>query len=216
MEKKIIEGKLVNIKGYCFGFFAFFAMISNVVAFFICLQQKKSAERRAVLGPEGEGGPKPRNIYADVFIENILLFLVITIVCAGFVLLIYKLFSKTELIVTDKRVYGKTCFGKRVDLPLDSISAVGTAFLKSIAVTSSSGAIKFFLIDNKDAVHGEISKLLIKRQEKKANFTTASTESTSVAHTSAADELKKYKDLLDSGVITQEEFDAKKKQLLGL
>ena len=37
-----------------------------------------------------------------------------------------------------------------------------------------------------------------------------------VPATSAADELKKYKDLLDSGVITQEEFDAKKKQLLGL
>lgn len=33
---------------------------------------------------------------------------------------------------------------------------------------------------------------------------------------SAMDELTKYKDLLDSGVITQEEFDAKKKQLLGL
>lgn len=31
-----------------------------------------------------------------------------------------------------------------------------------------------------------------------------------------ADELKTYKELLDSGVITQEEFDAKKKQLLGL
>lgn len=30
------------------------------------------------------------------------------------------------------------------------------------------------------------------------------------------DELKKYKDLLDAGIITQEEFDAKKKQLLGL
>ena len=28
--------------------------------------------------------------------------------------------------------------------------------------------------------------------------------------------LKKYKELLDGGVITQEEFDAKKKQLLGL
>ena len=34
--------------------------------------------------------------------------------------------------------------------------------------------------------------------------------------TSNADELKKYKDLLDSGVITQEEFDEKKKQLLGI
>ena len=33
---------------------------------------------------------------------------------------------------------------------------------------------------------------------------------------SAADELKKFKELLDMGIITQEEFDAKKKQLLGL
>ena len=31
-----------------------------------------------------------------------------------------------------------------------------------------------------------------------------------------AGELKKFKDLLDSGVITQEELDAKKKELLGL
>ena len=36
------------------------------------------------------------------------------------------------------------------------------------------------------------------------------------AQPSSADELKKFKDLLDSGAITQEEFDAKKKQLLGL
>ena len=33
---------------------------------------------------------------------------------------------------------------------------------------------------------------------------------------SNADELKKYKELLDSGVISQEEFDAKKKQLLDM
>ncbi len=36
------------------------------------------------------------------------------------------------------------------------------------------------------------------------------------AAVSAADELKKYKELLDMGILTQEEFDAKKKQLLGL
>ena len=34
--------------------------------------------------------------------------------------------------------------------------------------------------------------------------------------TDSIDELKRYKELLDTGVITQEEFDAKKKQLLGL
>ena len=33
---------------------------------------------------------------------------------------------------------------------------------------------------------------------------------------SAMDELKKLKELLDMGIVTQEEFDAKKKQLLGL
>lgn len=37
-----------------------------------------------------------------------------------------------------------------------------------------------------------------------------------VQATSDADELLKFKKLLDDGVITQEEFDAKKKQLLGL
>ena len=37
-----------------------------------------------------------------------------------------------------------------------------------------------------------------------------------VQQVSPADELKKYKELLDMGIITQEEFDAKKKQLLGL
>ena len=36
------------------------------------------------------------------------------------------------------------------------------------------------------------------------------------AAVSPMDELKKLKDLLDMQIITQEEFDAKKKQLLGL
>lgn len=40
--------------------------------------------------------------------------------------------------------------------------------------------------------------------------------STPVATISPADELKKFKELLDMGVISQEEFDAKKKQILDL
>ena len=36
------------------------------------------------------------------------------------------------------------------------------------------------------------------------------------ATSSSADEILKYKNLLEQGIITQEEFDAKKKQLLGL
>ena len=44
----------------------------------------------------------------------------------------------------------------------------------------------------------------------------ASASNNATSNSSAADELKKFKELLDMGVITQEEFDAKKKQLLGL
>ena len=36
------------------------------------------------------------------------------------------------------------------------------------------------------------------------------------APTDAVAEIKKYKDLLDSGIITEEEFTAKKKQLMGI
>lgn len=40
--------------------------------------------------------------------------------------------------------------------------------------------------------------------------------SDATATISNADEIKKYKELLDMGIISQEEFEAKKKQLLGL
>lgn len=39
---------------------------------------------------------------------------------------------------------------------------------------------------------------------------------TVIQQASPAEELKKFKELLDSGIISQDEFDAKKKQLLGL
>lgn len=129
---------------------------------------------------------------------------------AVIVLLILKLnISNCELTVTDKRIYGKALLGKRVDLPIDSVSAIGTSALKGIDIGTSSGRIKFKLIANSDEIHSVMSKLIIDRQTNKEPVT-------SNVVSSNADELKKYKDLLDSGVITQEEFDAKKKQLLGL
>ncbi len=116
-----------------------------------------------------------------------------------------------ELTITDKRAYGFAAFGKRVDLPVDSISAIGLGWLKSIKITTASGRISFLLIKNRYEIYETISKLIVERQNKETK-----TETVVKQETSNADELKKYKDLLDGGVITQEEFDAKKKQLLGL
>ena len=44
----------------------------------------------------------------------------------------------------------------------------------------------------------------------------ATTAQSSMTNVNAADELKKYKGLLDDGVITEEEFQSKKEQLLKL
>lgn len=126
-------------------------------------------------------------------------------------LILYMWLSSYSLTVTDKRVYGKAAFGKRVDLPFDKVSAVGTSFLKGIDVGTSSGRIKFKLVKNQDEIHSVISKLLMERQQVEKAKSTQNNEKLS-----NADELKKFKELLDNGVITQDEFDEKKKQLLSL
>lgn len=54
----------------------------------------------------------------------------------------------------------------------------------------------------------------VKRQvEKNKNSLSNTTIQRPIA---SADEIIKYKELLDSGIITQEEFELKKKQLLGI
>lgn len=123
----------------------------------------------------------------------------------GIALIFY--FKGCEIHVTNKRVYGKARFGVRVDIPIDSISSVGEITkLKGVSVASSSGVIKFFWISNSQQIKEEITKLILSRSK---------TNNMEISN-SSADELKKFKELLDSGAITQEEFDAKKKQLLGL
>lgn len=118
---------------------------------------------------------------------------------------------RSELIVTDKRVYGKATFGRRVDLPIDSVSAISTGIFKGVGVGTSSGKINFKLIKNRDEIHSVISNFLLERQKDNKERT-----ETQAVNFTNADEIKKYKELLENGTITQEEFDAKKKQLLGL
>ena len=120
--------------------------------------------------------------------------------------------NNCSLTITSKRVCGTASFGKRVDLPLDSVSAIGTSWLKGVVISSSSGRIAFLLIANRDEIYESINNLLISRQ---SSVSTQAIVKQEIPLTNA-DELKKYKELLDCGVITQEEFDAKKKQLLEL
>ncbi len=136
---------------------------------------------------------------------------IITIVC--FVILAvlsvyYFLFSRNnEIVVTDKRVYGVAGFGKRVDIPVDSITSIGTKFYKAVIVASSSGQIVFAGLPNVDEVHKTLSDLIVYRQNKKAEDKTDMDETV---------KLREYKNLMDEGLITSDEYEEKKKQLLDI
>lgn len=136
--------------------------------------------------------------------------------CAiGLVLLIiFWAHSRCELIVTEKNIRGKTLFGKEVVLPLYMVSAYSTrSFLSMITISTSSGITKFSLIKNYREIGNVLSTKINERQDSTANI---SIPNVIVNPSNSMDDIKKLKDLLDSGIITQEEFEAKKKQLLGL
>ena len=127
-------------------------------------------------------------------------------------LIVFLAQSKCELCITENNVKGKTLFGKEVVLPLYMVSAYFTRKLFStIAVATSSGITKFALIGNYAEIGNVLSKKINKRQENTSNESKAT-----ASQGNSMDDIIKLKSMLDSGIITQEEFDAKKKQLLGL
>ena len=91
-----------------------------------------------------------------------------------------------------------------------------TGWYQTCPQCRSSGSIE--RLQKEEVVIDEVAAAAIKAKqlEKKAAAMKDQAEQKASTTISEADEIKKFKDLLDSGIITQEEFDAKKKQLLGL
>lgn len=135
----------------------------------------------------------------------------------------YKNSKDVRLIITNKRVSvsgGK--FGVETNIPIDSITAVSKGFLKTVRVTSSSGVIGFSYLENPTEVYNTINNLINKRTNI-PNDVYLAQPSPEVGDTKQPvptvddmEMLRNYKKLLDDGILTHEEFDAKKKQLLGL
>ena len=88
--------------------------------------------------------------------------------------------------------------------------------IKGVAVATASGLIKFSFIKNRDEIFNTVSGLLRNKNDVSQQATSSTQVVQNIQQISSADELAKFKQLLDSGAITQEEYNAKKKQLLGL
>lgn len=128
--------------------------------------------------------------------------------------------SRTVLILcTNRRVIflNKNILfgGDSTDIPLNMINSVKLSthlLLADIAITNGAISISLKQIANTSA------KILVKTIKDEAykfqqNLAHPNVES---KQEDAPDQIRKYKALADDGIITQEEFEAKKKQLLGL
>lgn len=133
---------------------------------------------------------------------------------AGIFYLIYFLISRCNITVTDKNIAGRTFWGKKVILPIHMVSAYSTSKIFSVvAITTASAFIKFPCIGNYEEIADVLQQLLNERQKR-----TETQEGLILPQRDSKnlDDLVRLKSLLDDGIITQEEFNEKKKQLLGL
>lgn len=126
---------------------------------------------------------------------------IVSMIIAVACVVAYLLNSKIKLVVTNYKVSGRLGLWRQVDLPIDSISSVQKVFL-GVGIATSSGIIRFSPITNKNDIYMNINNLLMDRQKKTTN------------ELNDIEALKKYKELLDNGIITKEEFEVKKAQIL--
>jgi hypothetical protein len=118
------------------------------------------------------------------------------------------------IVVTNKTFYGVKFTGmfssEKVVLPLPGIGSVslsGGAFSKALNITDGTRTYSFPQVSNPDAILAAIQA---------GKNTPVSQTAAITSLTDPTTELRKYKTLLDDGIITQEDFDKKKAALLGL
>ena len=162
-----------------------------------------------------------------------ILVILIRLVFAAFLILLPIIIRKLEaticrrcsLTIFEDRVegtYGRFST-KSLSLPIEQLSAVSISngfFDKirsgeTVTLNTASGAIKFHFVHNAAEICAKALEVINKYKENLRSISDSAAPAAAPV-VGTADELLKYKQLLDSGVITQEEFDAKKKQILGL
>lgn len=121
-----------------------------------------------------------------------------------------------QIYVTDKRIIAHKIEGifknEKVEIPLSSISSINTT------VKGLGASIEILASNNKASVeklHIHIAQELKKLIDSLLHSTPTQTASTETP-TDVADQIKKLADLRDAGILTEDEFNAKKQQLLGI
>lgn len=148
-------------------------------------------------------------IFGEFFIVYTLVMLSIILIVAVFIA--YRLTDKKmSLSIKNDMIICQNAVGKTKQLLLNDVKSVESAPFSGLKIKSTGVNYTICYLENAN----EIRDYLVKRM---SNIATAERPKEKYDDISSEIEgLEKYKNLLDQGIITQEEFDAKKKQLLGL
>ena len=122
------------------------------------------------------------------------------------------------IALTDRRVIfldkGMLYGLKQRELPLDKINSISQKrglLLGSITIQDGASAIKIENIDK-----GCIGSFVDSLNAAIDSYKFQSSPVVQSSNVSGADEILKFKSLLDQGIITRDEFEIKKRQILGL
>ncbi len=146
------------------------------------------------------------NVYIEALSDELIIPLVAPLTLNLLSLLVWLWQKSHSLTVTNKRVYANVKLGKRVDLPLDSITAIAIGLFKGISISTPSGRITLWFIKNRDEIHQMLMNLVLARQTKAGVQEEPTTSSCGDEDFVA----------LDSDLVETVEFDEEERQILGL
>lgn len=119
--------------------------------------------------------------------------------------------TNKRIIMAQQKVIGQNfqtvAIDNLNDVTMTTGAVFGTIVIDTIKETFNVGVNKIVAKNINNVIHDVLLSL---KEDKKASA------NTNAPTASSADEILKYKNLLDMGAITQDEFDEKKRQLLGL
>ena len=127
--------------------------------------------------------------------------------------LLYASSQKKMLVIEDEKIICKK--GKKIakEFFIRDVKSVELAKLKGLKIFGNSIKYKIAFVKNADEIKNHImEKISVVAPEPAV----APAPAAPVNQDFTAENIMKFKELMDKGVITEEEFEAKKKQLLGL
>ncbi|WP_294754397.1 SHOCT domain-containing protein [uncultured Ruminococcus sp.] len=169
------------------------------------------------------------HFYTDRFILIILIAIALILIPI-FVKIIISNIEKSSLVLNEKGIEGKRkklFSSAELKLPIDKVdnimvrSNVFCALFggKIVAVSSASGLVRFPFVQNaEEFVNATLAKIeeykKTIKDDNKSLISAVAQSASAATNSSTSAKVKELKEMLDSGLISQEEFEAKRQELL--